>query len=209
MTSRWGPLGWITLHSISANYPENPSSEDKAIAKKFVELFADTISCPSCKSHFGIMYHSYISKNPTWLSSRATFFVFVCRAHNTVNMRLDKPVVRTVRDSIDTLQALTRITPPDEYRQQYLNYLMRNWAQPYAEGFMMSHAVREMKKINDEYWNARETNFDIRIPEQDVLQSIFPTRTATGRNIPGLTAAGQPVKVGFTLKSGRFSLIGH
>lgn len=209
MTARWGPLGWITLHSVAANYPENPSAEDKVIAKKFVELFAETISCPSCKGHFGTMYQSYISKNPSWLSSRAAFFVFVCRAHNTVNMRLDKPVVRTVRDSIDTLQSLTRITPPAEYRHQYLNYLIKNWAQPYAEGFIMSRSVREMKKINDEYWNLRETNFDIQIPEQDVLQSISPTRTAAGRTIPGLTATGEPVKVGFTLKSGRFSLIGR
>lgn len=73
----------------------------------------------------------------------------------------------------------------------------------------MSSAVREMKKINDEYWNLRETNFDIQIPEQDVLQSITSTRTSTGRNIPGLTSSGEPVKVGFTLKSGRFSLIGR
>lgn len=209
MTARWGPLGWITLHSVSANYPENPTAQDKAIAKKFVELFAETITCPSCKNHFGTMYHSYVSKNPTWLNSRETFFVFVCRAHNTVNMRLDKPVVQTVRDSIHTLQALTRITPPEEYRRQYLNYLMRNWAQPYPEGFMMSHAVREMKKINDEYWNLRETNFNIQIPEQVVVQNITATRSATGGSIPGLTLTGETVKVGFTFKSGRFSLIGR
>jgi hypothetical protein len=90
-----------------------------------------------------------------------------------------------------------------------LNYLIKNWAQPYAEAFMMSRAVREMKQINDEYWNLRETNFDIKIPEQDVLQSITHTRTSTGHNIPGLTATGERVKGGFTLKSGRFSLIGH
>jgi hypothetical protein len=124
-------------------------------------------------------------------------------------MRLDKPVVKTVRDSIDTLQALTRITSPEEYRRQYLTYLIRNWSQPYAEGFMMSRAVREMKKINEEYWNLRETNFDIQIPEQDVLHSITPTRTANGGNIPGLTLSGETVKVGFAFKSGRFSLIGR
>lgn len=73
----------------------------------------------------------------------------------------------------------------------------------------MSRAVREMKKINEEYWNLRETNFDIQIPEHDVLQNISPTRTAAGRNMPGLTSSGEPVKVGFTLKSGRFSLIGR
>jgi FAD-linked sulfhydryl oxidase len=209
MTSRWGPLGWITLHSISANYPESPTQADKMIVKKFLDLFADTITCPSCKNHFGIMYQSYIVKNPGWANNRASLFLFVCRAHNTVNARLDKPKVQSVRDSIDTLKALTRITSPTEYRNQYLAYLQRNWSQPNPEGFMMSAAVREMIKINNEYWNLRETNFNIHLPEDNVLQYISPTRGPNSRPLPGITSSGTPVKVGFSLKSGRFSLIGH
>jgi len=207
MTSRWGPLGWITLHSISANYPEHPSDADKMILKKFIELFAETISCPSCKSHFGIMYHTYITRNPSWWNSRANVFLFVCRAHNTVNRRLDKPIIPSVMSSIDTLLMLTRVTPPKEYRKQYLMYLQRNWASPDAEGFMMSRAVREMIKINSEYWDPRETNFAIQIPENDILEAIIPTRSQTGGVLPGLKSDGSPVQVGFSLRSGRFSLI--
>lgn len=207
MTSRWGPLGWITLHSISANYPENPTDADKMILKKFMDLFAETISCPSCKSHFGSMFQTYIVRNPSWWNSRATFFTFVCRAHNTVNKRLDKPVIQSIQDSIDTLHILTKITPAIEYRKRYFSYLQRNWASPDAEGFMMSRSVREMIKINREYWDPRETAFDIRIPEADVLQPIVSTRGPTGNVLPGLKADGSPVQVGFSLRSGRFSLI--
>jgi hypothetical protein len=207
MTSRWGPLGWITLHSISANYPEHPTDADKMILKKFIELFAETISCPSCKSHFGIMYHTYIARHPSWWNSRANLFLFICRAHNTVNRRLDKPIIPSVMSSIDTLLMLTKVTSPKEYRKQYLIYLQRNWASPDAEGFMMSRAVREMIKINAEYWDPRETNFAIRIPEGDVLETIVPVRSQTGAVLPGLKSDGSPLQVGFSLRSGRFSLV--
>ena len=175
--------------------------------KKFVELFAETISCPSCKTHFGSMYRTYISRNPNWWNSKAELFTFVCRAHNTVNRRLDKPIIQSIRDSIDTLQMLTKVTSTTEYRNRYLLYLQRNWASPDAEGFMMSRSVREMAKINNEYWNHRETNFDVQIPEADVVQPIMNVRGPTGNVLPGLTADGNPVQVGFSLRSGRFSLI--
>jgi len=64
-----------------------------------------------------------------------------------------------------------------------------------------------MAKINNEYWNHRETNFDVQIPEADVVQPIMNVRGPTGNVLPGLTADGNPVQVGFSLRSGRFSLI--
>jgi FAD-linked sulfhydryl oxidase len=207
MTARWGPLGWLTLHSISANYPENPSYSDKLVLKKFIDMFAETISCPSCRVHFGSMYQTYIARNPFWWDSRAQLFTFICRAHNTVNARLDKPIIQTIRDSIDTLIMLTKNTSAKEYRNQYLSYLQRNWASPDAEGFMMSRSVREMIKINNEYWNLRETNFSVEIPEADIVRPIIHIRGPSGNVLPGLKSDGSPVQVGFSLRSGRFSLI--
>lgn len=207
MTSRWGPLGWITLHSISANYPEIATLQDKLILRRFIDLFADTISCPSCKSHFGSMFQSYISRYPSWADGRTNLFLFVCRAHNTVNARLDKPIVRTVQESIDTLIMLTKVTSASEFRNQYLLYLKRNWARTDAEGFIMSGSVREMIRINNEYWNLRETNFNIHVPEADVLQHIISVKGGNGRPLPGFKPDGTPVQVGFSLRAGRFSLI--
>jgi hypothetical protein len=207
MTARWGPLGWLALHSISANYPEEPTQSDKLVMKRFIDLFAETISCPSCKAHFGSMYQTYMARNPGWWNSRVELFIFICRAHNTVNARLDKPIIQTVRDSIDTLIMLTQNTSASEYRRQYLLYLQRNWASPDAEGFMMSRSVREMIKINNEYWNPRETNFSVQIPEADIVRPIMHIRGPTGNVLPGLKSDGSPVRVGFSLRSGRFSLI--
>jgi hypothetical protein len=207
MTARWGPLGWLTLHSISANYPENPTHEDKLILKKFLDLFADTISCPSCKAHFGSMYQTYMERNPYWWNTRAELFTFICRAHNTVNSRLDKPIIQSIRDSIDTLIMLTKNTSASEYRRQYLMYLQRNWASPDSQGFIMSRSVREMIKINNEYWNHRETNFSVEIPEADIVRPILNVRGPSATVLPNIISDGAPVRVGFSLRSGRFSLI--
>ena len=124
-----------------------------------------------------------------------------------MNARLDKPIIPCIRDSIDTLIMLTQNTNASEYRKQYLLYLQRNWAHPDAEGFMMSRSVREMIKINNEYWNPRETNFSVQIPEADVIRPIISVRAPSGNLLSGLRSDGSPVRVGFSLRSGRFSLI--
>jgi len=211
MTSIWGPLGWMTLHSISANYPENPTGADKLILRTFMNLFTETISCPSCKSHFATIFNSYVSKNPRWADSKADLFLFVCRAHNTVNMRLDKPLLPSVSECLTALRYASRVTDLATYRIQYLTYLQKNWArEPTAEGFMMSRSVREMVKINTEYWTPREASLaDLEFPEADVLQPITPTRGSNGLVLPGVTSSGAPINVGFKMRGGKFSLTGR
>jgi hypothetical protein len=157
--------------------------------------------------HFATVFQSYVARNPSWADGRTNLFLFVCRAHNTVNIRLDKPIIQTVQESIDTLVMLTKVTSASEFRKQYLIYLQRNWARPDAEGFMMSASVREMMKINNEYWNLRETNFAINVPEANVTQPIIQIRSPNGNVLPGLREDGNPVQVGFSLRAGRFSLI--
>jgi hypothetical protein len=52
MTSHWGPLGWMTLHSASMLYPENPEPVERLLMEYFINLFGETISCFTCKTHF-------------------------------------------------------------------------------------------------------------------------------------------------------------
>jgi hypothetical protein len=206
-------MGWMTLHSISVNYPEHPSFADKAIAKKFIDLFAETISCPSCKSHFMSIRKSYVMQYPNWADSRYNLFLFVVRAHNAVNKRIDKPCPGTVFESLVSLRAATKNKTPAEYRINYLNYLMNNWSrQGGGEGFIQMGNVREMIKINTEYWNSRETGFSVSFPEADVLTNIVPMPTYispyTQTNVhPTLGAMRQTM--GFVFKGGKFSFGMH
>jgi len=192
MTKLWGPLGWMTLHSVSLIYPENPSDLEKGIATRFLNLFAETISCNSCKNHFKSILLIYRNMYPGFLNSRQEFAIFVFRAHNTVNRRLDKPRPSTVADCLQTLREATSHTSLAEFRTAYINYLTKNWTRELSGDNMMAMAsVREMEKINNEYWTPRE----IPIPElneEDVTTSIEKSDTR-------LTFSGNlsSVKVGF------------
>ena len=137
MTAIWGPMGWVTLHSISLLYPDNPTQNDKQILLKFLQDFAESITCPHCEKHFKTMFENYRKTHPEWSNSRFDLFLFIVRAHNTVNKRLDKPIQQTLEDCIKTLQNTTKSTSPAQYRIAYLNYLMSNWApQQSGDGFI-------------------------------------------------------------------------
>ncbi len=204
-TKFWGPLGWMTLHSISAIYPENPTQEERMILEKFVELFRESITCPHCKSHFTGMLNMYRKTHPEWSSNRYHFFLFVCRAHNTVNKRLDKPIIQTLNDCIETLKNATKVTSPQQYREAYINYLIQNWSKEFTgDGAIALGFARQMKKINDEYFNPRDKGYEsiYFFENGSVVEFIAedPGRYNVGPNLPN--AAFMPsVRIGF--KNGR------
>lgn len=172
MTKLWGPLGWMTLHSVSLIYPEQPTPAERMIASRFLDLFADTISCNACKIHFKTILTIYKHLHPGFLNSRQNFAIFVFRAHNTVNKRLDKPMPSTVAACLASLKQATSQTSFAEFRTAYISYLFRNWRREFTgEGMMIISNVKELDKINKEYWSPRE----IPIPdlvEEDVVSPI-------------------------------------
>uniref|UniRef100_A0A6C0HFI6 thiol oxidase n=1 Tax=viral metagenome TaxID=1070528 RepID=A0A6C0HFI6_9ZZZZ len=197
MTTLWGPLGWMALHSASINYPDNPSQVEKQICSRFLDLFTETISCNICKSHFLRMLQTYKVIHPEYLNSKQDLFLFTVRAHNTVNRRLDKPTVKSVSEALKTLQQATSLTSPAEYRQKYIEYLKRTWGTDRsANGLFASQKIRELEKINNEYWNHRETSYVQFFYEADVLEYI--TEAGVKKTSAGFAplVGGQP-KVGF------------
>jgi hypothetical protein len=199
MSKLWGPLGWMTLHSVSFIYPVNPSEAEKRIAKRFIDLFEDTISCPSCKGHFRNLKILYISMFPDYLDSRKNFALFIFRAHNTVNKRLDKPRPSTVAQCLATIKNATVHTSLANFRQAYLSYLIRNWSKENSgDGMMMIASVREMIKINNEYWSPRE----IAIPELEEADVLLIIERSNVRIAP--TGRIMSTSVGF--KGGKLQL---
>jgi hypothetical protein len=153
----------------------------------------------------------YPKKYPNWLNSQFDFFLFVARAHNTVNKRLDKPRLTTVQDCLKTFKSNIQFTSPAQFRHNYLMYLTRNWTQEQSgEGYMRMAMVNEMKKINEKYWSSREIDiqaFDIQ-HEADVLESILqdPSKYSPSPTIP-VFANNPNLHIGF--KNGRLKLGGR
>lgn len=171
MTQIWGPLGWMTLHSISVGYPEFPSELDKQQLNVFMEAFSQSITCPSCRDHFSSMFSKYKTNIPNWNSTRYNLFLAICRMHNSVNKRLDKPYPKNVSECISTLKNATSVTSQMEFREKYFNHVIRNWESlsNYPGTFIPLQNARTMKQIHDNYWKNYMTPYDnLNFPESDV-----------------------------------------
>jgi hypothetical protein len=188
MTSRWGPLGWMTLHSISVCYPDEPTVIDKQLLNEFMNSFSLTITCSICNDHFSKMFRTYKTSIPTWNNSKQDLFVAICRMHNTVNSRLNKPIPKNVGECLEILKNATKYSPQPEFRKKYIEYLATQW-QRYSVVFPN---VSLMKKINDEYWSNKELAYnDVKLdltidtvtyPNQPVPQKDIFTKLSL-RNI--------------------------
>jgi hypothetical protein len=131
-------------------------------------------------------------------------FLFVVRAHNDVNKRLDKPILKSVKECLETLQNNTKNTSPAQFRQQYFNYLIRNWSYDVtADGFMGKQSASLINRINTEYFNPRECDFNLEIEEgetfilldrHDIKPSLFGGFVKTN------------IDVGFKFKAGKLQL---
>ena len=51
--TRWGPKLWFFMHTLSFNYPDNPTQNDKLNIKNFFENLKYLIPCETCRIHYG------------------------------------------------------------------------------------------------------------------------------------------------------------
>jgi hypothetical protein len=164
MTAVWGPLGWMTLHSVATIYPESPTQSERDLMGSFLDMFRDTITCVHCKDHFTSMLENYRRTFPNMLESRHEFAMFSFRAHNAVNRRLNKPVQLTVSECMGTLQNNIKTRSAREYRNAYFNHIWRYWSTLRdVTGIVALKKIQELKKIEYEYLSSRDTNFQVEI----------------------------------------------
>jgi hypothetical protein len=170
MTSIWGPLGWMTLHSVASCYPDIPVQSEKALMQTWLDMFQSTITCPSCREHFGIALGSYRRQYPQMLNSREEFLLATFRLHNAVNRRINKPIHSTVAACFEQLRNNVKLRSAREYRIAYINHIQRFWRTLQdVTGITALKKINEMRKIEYEYLQRHENNFEIEIPENTVV----------------------------------------
>lgn len=164
MTSIWGPLGWMTLHSTACAYPELPTPSEKELMSSWLELFRASITCPSCRDHFTSLLNNYRIHFPGMLNSRQDFVIFTFRAHNAVNRRIHKPLYTSVEECLATLRNIVKIRSAREYRNTYLAHITRHWkVMQDVNGIVVLKKIQEMKRIEAEYVSQRDTNFEVQL----------------------------------------------
>jgi hypothetical protein len=208
MTSIWGPLGWMTLHSTAFAYSDTPTQSERDLMYTWLDMFRDTITCPSCKGHFENMLASYRSQFPTMLASRQDFVVFTFRAHNSVNKRIQKPVYSSVSECIAALQGMLAGRRTRDFRNSYFQHISRHWRMMQdVTGIVALRKIQEMRRIEAEYVLSRDTDFTNAIrPEVVVIaQSIMERPTEATPDRPYFLARGE-IPSGFRLTSTGFRL---
>jgi len=155
MTKIWGPLGWATMHSIAALYPDSPSDYEKQMLLRWIGAFRETILCPSCQAHFASMFDSYIHRYPHWWDSRKDVCEFVFRAHNTVNVRTHKRVY-SFQESVAELEKVYPASRCAEIRRFYLSYIRQDWMKNITiEGISSFTKIKELNLVESEYWGRK------------------------------------------------------
>lgn len=86
----WGPIFWITLHTIAHTAPMNLDSEQKEEMKIFLRLFARKLPCKKCSDHFSSYLDAHLTDET--VADRDSLVILINDVHNDVNRRCGKRV---------------------------------------------------------------------------------------------------------------------
>lgn len=89
LTSVWGPPAWFFLHTISFNYPVNPTKQNKKDYKEFIHSLQNVLPCGHCRENLKNNLKIMPLTNDV-MESRDTFSRYLFNLHELVNKRLDK-----------------------------------------------------------------------------------------------------------------------
>jgi hypothetical protein len=197
----------MTLHSTACAYSENPTTSERELMSSWLELFRDSITCPSCKEHFTTLLNNYRIHFPGMLNSRQDFAIFTFRAHNAVNRRIHKPIYSSIEECLATLRNIVKIRRAQEYRNTYLAHITRHWKVIQdINGIVVLKKIQEMKRIEAEYVSQRDTNFEVQL-RPDVV--VLPQDTLERSNevqVQRPVFLGKPGNAGFRLTANGFRL---
>ena len=89
LTSVWGPSMWHTLHTISFNYPVNPSNNEKKKYFIFFNSLGNILPCKYCRENL----KNNLKCNPLSMNTmkdRKSLSLWLYKLHETVNKMLGK-----------------------------------------------------------------------------------------------------------------------
>ncbi|XP_065869841.1 FAD-linked sulfhydryl oxidase ERV1 [Euphorbia lathyris] len=83
-----GRATWTFLHTLAAQYPENPTRQQKKDVKELMAIMSRMYPCKECADHF----KEVLRANPVQAGSQTEFSQWLCHVHNVVNRSLGKLV---------------------------------------------------------------------------------------------------------------------
>jgi len=89
LTKVWGPGMWHFLHTMSFNYPVNPTTDDKKHYKEFVLSLQYILPCKYCRQNITNTFKEHPITDDN-MKNRDNFSRYIYNLHETINKRLKK-----------------------------------------------------------------------------------------------------------------------
>jgi hypothetical protein len=89
LTSVWGPSLWHYLHTMSFNYPENPTEVQKKYHNQFIKSLKYVLPCKYCRINLRNNLKA-VPLNETALKNRENFSKWMYDLHEHINTMLKK-----------------------------------------------------------------------------------------------------------------------
>jgi hypothetical protein len=89
LTTVWGPSMWHYLHTMSFNYPINPTLEDKKHYRDFMLNLQYVLPCKYCRQNLTKNYKAFPLRSSD-MANRESFSRYVYKLHEMVNKMLKK-----------------------------------------------------------------------------------------------------------------------
>ena len=87
----WGSTLWFSLHTISMNYPNNPTYIEQKDYKNFFISLENVIPCRICRKN----YQRHLKEHPidNHMGSRKELVYWLIDIHNMVNAEIGKKII--------------------------------------------------------------------------------------------------------------------
>jgi len=82
-----GRCAWTWLHTVAAHYKDDPSLDEQKGMANLIHNFARFYPCAECASNL----KTEMSETPPVVDTRRSLEKWLCKLHNRVNKRLNKP----------------------------------------------------------------------------------------------------------------------
>ena len=89
LTSVWGPSLWHYLHTMSFNYPTEPTQEQKTHYKNFILSLQNVLPCKYCRMNLKNNL-KVLPLTQSRLKNRESFSLYIYELHELINKMLGK-----------------------------------------------------------------------------------------------------------------------
>lgn len=121
LTTIWGPSQWHFLHTMSFNYPVNPTHRDKINYRNYVLSLRNVLPCGKCRANL-VLNLKKLPLKMSHMASRETFSKYIFDLHELINEMLHKKSGLTyeeVRNTYENFRSRCVVEPVKKCKTQH------------------------------------------------------------------------------------------